>query len=602
MIRTPLRPLARILDARAKGQNPDVIEKENLAARNDALRDTSRARAENRLIWLALCFFATFAVIAVRMGTLAASTPTEPRAAAGGSEITAQRAEILDRNGRILATNMLTYSLYVQPRDLVDPAKTATALAEIFPELNAQDLQRRFTDGRSFLWVRKVLSPEQKQRVHEIGDPGLFFGPREMRLYPNGTLAAHILGGTAFGSEGVNAAQVIGTAGLEAALEPRLSDPAQSATPVTLSIDLTLQATVEEVLLTGMTTLHAKGAAAILMDVHSGEILAMASLPNFDPNDRNATSATRDPSDNPLFNRAVQGVYELGSTFKIFAAAQAMDIGLATPETQIDTAKPFRVGRFPINEFDGHNYGPTKSLSDVIAVSSNIGAAHLGLMIGGERQKVFLKSLGLLDAPIIELTEARSARAMFQSPWNDVVTVTASYGHGVATSLLNLAAAYAALSNGGTKVTPTLLHSDNHTLGPRVVSEQTSKDSVLMMRRVVTDGTATFANVPGYQVAGKTGTAEKPKKDGRGYDKEKVINTFASVFPASDPRYVLVVTLDEPVETAGPTPLRTAGYTAVPVAAEIIRRIGPLVGLRPQFEDTSLAAINAPPQKPVAQE
>ena len=602
MIRTPLRPLARILDARAKGQNPDVIERENLAARNDALRDTSRARAEKRLILLALCFFAAFAVIGVRMGTLAASTPTEPRAAAGGSEITAQRADIVDRSGRILATNMLTYSLYAQPRDLVDPAKTATALAEIFPELNAKDLQRRFTDGRSFLWVRKVLSPEQKQRVHEIGDPGLYFGPREMRLYPNGTLAAHILGGTAFGSEGVNAAQVIGTAGLEAALEPRLSDPAQSATPVTLSIDLTLQATVEEVMLTGMTTLHAKGAAAILMDVHSGEILAMASLPNFDPNDRNATSATRDPSDNPLFNRAVQGVYELGSTFKIFAAAQAMDIGLATPETQIDTAKPFRVGRFPINEFDGHNYGPTKSLSDVIAVSSNIGAAHLGLMIGGERQKVFLKSLGLLDAPIIELTEARSARAMFQSPWNDVVTVTASYGHGVATSLLNLAAAYAALSNGGTKVTPTLLHSDNHTLGPRVVSEQTSKDSVLMMRRVVTDGTATFANVPGYQVAGKTGTAEKPKKDGRGYDKEKVINTFASVFPASDPQYVLVVTLDEPVETAGPKPLRTAGYTAVPVAAAIIRRIGPVVGLRPLVEETTLAEINAPPKKPVAQE
>ena len=602
MIRTPLRPLARILDARAKGQNPDVIERENLAARNDALRDTSRARAEKRLILLALCFFAAFAVIGVRMGTLAASTPTEPRAAAGGSEITAQRADIVDRSGRILATNMLTYSLYAQPRDLVDPAKTATALAEIFPEFNAKDLQRRFTDGRSFLWVRKVLSPEQKQRVHEIGDPGLYFGPREMRLYPNGTLAAHILGGTAFGSEGVNAAQVIGTAGLEAALEPRLSDPAQSATPVTLSIDLTLQATVEEVLLTGMTTLHAKGAAAILMDIHSGEILAMASLPDFDPNDRNATNTTRDPSDNPLFNRAVQGIYELGSTFKIFAAAQVMDLGLATPETQIDTAKPFRVGRFPINEFDGHNYGPTRSLSDVIAVSSNIGAAHLGLMIGGERQKAFLKSLGLLDPPIIELTEARSARAMFQTPWNDVVTVTASYGHGVATSLLNLAAAYAALSNGGTKVTPTLLHSDNHTLGPRVVSEQTSRDSVLMMRRVVTDGTATFANVPGYQVAGKTGTAEKPKKEGRGYEKDKVINTFASVFPASNPQYVLVVTLDEPVETAGPKPLRTAGYTAVPVAAEIIRRIGPLVGLRPQFEGTSLAAINAPPQKPVAQE
>jgi len=191
---------------------------------------------------------------------------------------------------------------------------------------------------------------------------------------------------------------------------------------------------------------------------------------------------------------------------------------------------------------------------------------------------------------------------MFQQPWNDVVTVTASYGHGVATSLLNLAAAYATLSNGGTKVTPTLLHSDHHVLGPRVVTEKTSQAAVLMMRRVVTDGTATFANVPGYQVAGKTGTAEKPKKDGRGYDKDKVINTFASVFPASDPQYVLVVTLDEPVETAGPKPLRTAGYTAVPVAAEIIRRIGPLVGLRPLVEETTLAEINAPPKKPVAQE
>jgi cell division protein FtsI (penicillin-binding protein 3) len=298
----------------------------------------------------------------------------------------------------------------------------------------------------------------------------------------------------------------------------------------------------------------------------------------------------------------VQGVYELGSTFKIFAAAQAMELGLATPDTQIDTAQPFRIGRFPINEFDGHNYGPTKSLTEVIAVSSNIGAAHLGLMIGGERQRAFLTDLGLLDPPQIELAEARSARAMFQTPWNDVATVTASYGHGIATSLLNLAAAYATIANGGTKVTPTLLRADHIIQGPRVMTQATAKASVMMMRQVVTDGTATFADVPGYQVAGKTGTAEKPKKTGRGYDKEKVINTFASIFPASDPRYVLVVTLDEPVETAGPKPLRTAGYTAVPVAAEIIRRVGPLVGLRPILDGASLAAVNAPPKLPVAQE
>ena len=219
-------------------------------------------------------------------------------------------------------------------------------------------------------------------------------------------------------------------------------------------------------------------------------------------------------------------------------------------------------------------------------------------MIGGERQKQFLTSLGLLDPPQIELLEARAARPQTQDPWGDIATVTASYGHGISTSLLNLAAAYATIGNGGIKVTPTLLHSQARAEGPRVITQGTAKACVTMMRRVVTDGTATFANVPGYQVAGKTGTAEKPKKTGRGYDKEKVINTFASVFPASDPQYVLIVTLDEPVETAGPKPLRTAGYTAVPVAAEIIRRIGPLVGLRPVVEEATFAA----PKQPIAQE
>ena len=311
MIRTPLRPLARILDARQKGENPDVIEKENIAIRHEAMRDKTRSRAERRLFLMGIGFFMAFAVIGLRMGSLAASEPSEPRASVSGTEITAQRADIVDRRGRILATNMLTYSLYAQPDDMVDPVHAATELAAIFPELDPKALERRFTDGRSFLWVRKVLSPEQMQKVHEIGDPGLYFGPREMRLYPNGTLASHVLGGAAFGAEGVDSAEVIGTAGLEKALDDRLRDPAQSSTPLTLTIDLTLQASVEEVLAAGMRMMNAKGAAAILMDVHSGEILSIASLPSFDPNDRPAVALTGDPSDSPLFNRAVQGVYEL---------------------------------------------------------------------------------------------------------------------------------------------------------------------------------------------------------------------------------------------------------------------------------------------------
>jgi cell division protein FtsI (penicillin-binding protein 3) len=596
MIRTPLRPLARILDARQKGQNPDVIEKENLAIRHEAMRDRDRLRAERRLFVLGFAFFMAFTVIGARMGTLAASEPVEPRAATSGSAITAQRADILDRQGRILATNMLTYSLYAQPNDMVDPVHAATELAAIFPELDPKALERRFTDGRSFLWVRKVMSPEQMQRVHEIGDPGLYFGPREMRLYPNGTLAAHVLGGASFGAEGVDSAEVIGTAGLEKDLDARLRDPAQASTPVTLSIDLTLQANIEEVLAAGMRMMNAKGAAAILMDVHTGEILSLASLPNFDPNDRPPVALEGDPSDSPLFNRAVQGVYELGSTFKIFAVAQAMELGLLNSETLVDTNAPMKWGKYKITEWDNHNYGPTLSVTDIIAKSSNVGSAHIGLMIGGERQRAFLGALGLLSAPQVELIEADNAKALVPRNWSEIVTITASYGHGISSSPLNLAAAYATIANGGTKVTPTLLHTQTHQQGERILSESVAMASVAMLRRVVTEGTATLANVPGYAVAGKTGTAEKPRKGG-GYDSNKVINTFASMFPANDPQYVLIVTLDEPVETSGPKPRRTAGWTAVPVAAEIIRRIGPLMGLRPQIETVRIdgtTAVSAP--------
>ena len=258
MIRTPLRPLARILDARAKGENPDVIERENLRARHEVQREAAKSRAEWRLKLLVMGVVAAFSVIGVRMGTLAATEPTEPRAAVRGNEIVATRADITDRQGRILATNMLTHSLYVQPHDLVDPHGVAVQLAKIFPDLDAKALERRFTDGRSFLWIKKVLSPEQMQAVHEIGDPGLYFGPREMRLYPNGTLAAHVLGGASFGAEGVDSAEVIGTAGIEKAKDARLRDPALAGQPLQLSIDLTVQATVEDVLGSGMTMMNAR--------------------------------------------------------------------------------------------------------------------------------------------------------------------------------------------------------------------------------------------------------------------------------------------------------------------------------------------------------
>ncbi|MDH3262480.1 MAG: penicillin-binding protein 2 [Paracoccaceae bacterium] len=583
MIRTPLRPLARILEARAKGENPDAIERENIRLRHEESHDRARTRAESRLFILALFFFCAFGTVGIRMGVLAATEPAEPRSAASGVQILANRADIADRNGRLLATNLVTYSLYAQPRQMIDPEASARALVEIFPDLDVERLSRQFTGERTFVWIKRRISPEQMQAVHDIGDPGLLFGPREMRLYPNGALAAHVLGGAGFGREGVHSAEVVGRAGAEKTFDAWLRDPANEGRPLQLSLDLTVQAAVEQVLEGGMMLMNAKGATAVLMDAQSGEVISLASLPDFDPNDRPVPPTSGDPSDSPLFNRAVQGVYELGSTFKIFAVGQALELGLVTPETMIDTRSPMTYGRHRISDF--RNYGPQLSVTDVIVKSSNVGIARIAMQIGGERQRAFLDGLGLLAPTALELAEAPGITPLFpQRTWPEISTMTISYGHGISASPLHLAAAYATMVNGGTRVNPTLLRNSNPARGARVISEETSATIRAMMRGVVEHGTATLAEVPGYAVGGKTGTADKPRRDGRGYEEDKVITTFAGFFPAGAPRYVLVVTLDEPVETSGPEPRRTAGWTAVPVAAEIIRRAAPLLGVRPEIE------------------
>jgi len=583
VIRRPLRPLARVLKARAQGENPDAIERENLRQRLEEMRDNQRHRAEGRLLVMVVLFVCGFGIIGTRMAVLAGSSPVEPRAVGMQSHIVSDRADILDRNGRILATNLDTYSLYAQTRDMIEPERAAHEVARIFPDLDADALAARFSRPNAFMWIKTRLSPEQMQAVHDIGEPGLMFGPREMRLYPNGALAAHVLGGARFGEQAVNSAEVKGVAGVELAFDNALRDPANNGAPLVLSIDLTIQSAVEDVLEGGMKLLNAKGAAAVLMDVHTGELVAMASLPDFDPNERPALLTQGDQADSPLFNRAVQGVYELGSTYKIFTVAQAMELGLVNPGTMVDANAPMTWGRFTINEFRRKNYGPLLSVTDVIVKSSNVGTARLALQIGGERQQEFFRALGLFDPLPVELAEAPHVRPLRPARWSDIVTITASYGHGIAASPLHLAAAYASLLNGGTRVAPTLMRRDAPAEGPRLVSEHVSQSAATMLRAVVERGTASFGEVAGYSVGGKTGTADKPKPGGGYYD-DRVVATFASVFPSNDPRYVLVVTMDEPVETAGSAPRRTAGWTSVPVAAEIIRRTAPLLGLRPQVE------------------
>jgi len=584
MIRTPLRPLARILKAREKGENPDAIEAENIRLRREDVRDKSRMRAEGRLLVMGAAFALAYGAIGVRMGALAGTVPEEPQSTTVGNPIIGQRADIVDRNGRILATNLETHALYAHPKDMVDPVQTAHELAQIFPELKEEQLVKDFTGARKFVWIRRQLSPEQMQQVHDIGSPGLVFGPREMRLYPNGAIASHILGGASYGREGVASAEVIGVAGVERKFDEYLRDPANEGAPLELSIDLTVQAAAEEVLAGGMSIMNAKGAASVLMDVHTGEIISMVSLPDFDPNNRPQVLLTGDQSDSPLFNRAVQGVYELGSTFKIFAVAQAMELGLVNPDTMINTRGPLQWGKFRIRDF--HDYGATLSVTDVIVQSSNIGTARIAMDIGAPRQQDFLRSLGFFEATPVELQEAPSGAPLLPRNWSELSTMTVSYGHGLSASPLHLAAAYSSVLNGGTRVYPTLLHRENVQTGPRVVRAEISQRARDMLRQVVVRGTASFGEVEGYEVGGKTGTADKPKENGGGYYKDKVIATFASVFPANDPQYVLIVTFDEPSENSSDTPRRTAGWTAVPVAAEMIRRVAPLLGMRPQVDRT----------------
>jgi len=588
MIRTPLRPLARILKAREQGQNPDAIEAENIRLRHEETRDHDRQRAEGRLLVMGLAFFCAFVVVGARMGMLAGSVPEEPIAQASGSPIIGQRADIVDRNGRVLATNLDTHSLYAQIPDMVDPEKAARELAVIFDELDQDELLADFTGGRKFLWIRRELSPEQMQAVHDIGDPGLLFGPREMRLYPNGSVAAHILGGATYGREGVHSAEVVGVAGVEKFFDDFLRDPANEGAPLELSLDLTVQAASERVLAGGMTLMSAKGASSVLMDVHTGEIISMVSLPDFDPNDRPRVLTEGDQSDSPLFNRAVQGVYELGSVFKIFTIAQGIELGLINANTMIDTSGPLQWGRFRIRDF--RNYGPELSATDVIVKSSNIGTARVALQIGADRQRDFLDTLGFLEHTPIEMVEGPTGNPLLPPNWSEISTMTISYGHGLSSSPVHLAAGYSSLLNGGYRVEPTLVRQNGPQYGERVVSEQVSTTSRDMLRAVVDHGTASFGDVEGYEVGGKTGTADKPRPTGGYYD-DRTISTFASVFPANDPRYVLILTLDEPSIEALGEQRRTAGWTAVPVAAEMIRRVAPLLGMRPDVETATPTGV-----------
>lgn len=585
MIRKPLRPISQIIFARSAGQDPDNIERENIRKRHLKLEKSARVRSESRLLVLAGFFLLSFIAIGLKMGMLSLVTPLEPTASAQLMKTMTKRADILDRNGSVLATNLITNALYANPNLMINKENSIQKLVKIFPDLDIANLKKLFASGRKFIWIKRKISPEQMQAVHELGEPGLRFGPREMRLYPNGRLAAHILGGVGYGKEGVSSAELVGSAGVELKFDDFLKDKLGKGEPLILSLDLGVQSATAHVLNGGMQLMNAKGATAILMDIHSGEIISMVSLPDFDPNDRSGKFSKKNGSDSPLFNKGVQGLYELGSVFKVFTAALALEEKIVNLDTLVDTSSPIVWGKHRISNY--HRLPEQLSFTDVIVESSNTGTSRLAQELGGKRQKEFLAQLGFFESSGVELVEGKNITSQYPANWSEISTMTISYGHGLSSSPLHVATAFASVLNGGLRIRPTLIKDSNKGASKiRIVEQGVSKDLINILYQVVDRGTASAANVYGYSVAGKTGTANKVKSTG-GYYKKKNITTFASVFPAEKPKYVLLVTLDEPIVMTGQKSRRTAGWTAAPIASEIIYRVAPLLGIRPHLHNRS---------------
>ena len=583
MIRRPLRPISQIISARKNGQNPDHIERENIRQRHLKMEKVTRIRSESRLLVLIGFFFLSFLAIGLKMGMLSMITPAEPISSTQIVQTLTKRADILDRNGSILATNLITNALYAKPNLMINKQTAAKELVKIFPDLKLLNLINQFEGTKKFIWIKRKISPEQMQAVHELGEPGLKFGPREMRLYPNGRLAAHVLGGVRYGRQSVHSAELVGSAGVELQFDKFLQDELGSGDPLILSLDLGVQSAIGHVLQGGMQLMNAKGAAAILMDIHSGEIISMVSLPDFDPNDRVQKVSKKDGSQSSLFNKAVQGRYELGSVFKVFTAAMALEDGIVNQNTIVDTSSPIIWGKHRISNY--HRLPEELPFTDVIVKSSNTGTSRLAKELGGVRQKEFLTNLGFFESTGIELVEGKQITSQYPSNWSEISTMTISYGHGISSSPLHLAAAFASVLNGGLKVNPTLLkHNGTDKIRKRVIRSDVSQTLINILYQVVERGTASAARVHGYSVAGKTGTAKKVKPTG-GYYNKKNITTFASVFPAEAPKYVLLVTLDEPVVITGLKSRRTAGWTAAPISSEIIYRAAPLLGVRPNLQN-----------------
>ena len=544
----------------------------HISAASSPAERASLAKSRNRYRLACLAFALSFLAIAVRLVTLGFATVEPGSGGLHDISTTVHRPDILDRNGRLLATDIKGATLYADPAKVIDRDELVEQVASVLPDINTAELREKLKNGKRFVPIKRELTPKQQAEIYELGQAGLGFIEEYRRVYPMGATASHVVGHVNVDNKGL--------AGIEKFIDdnPQLAmsapENAVGGEAVTLSLDLGVQHVLREELVNAMTIYRAKAAAGVVIDVASGEVVAMVSLPDYDPNYREQAL------DKDRLNRMTSGVYELGSVFKVFTLAAALDAGSATMRSSYDASQPIHVGRFTIEDFHGKKRRLT--VPEIFIYSSNIGAAKAALDLGIERHKAFLGKIGLLGRLSTEIGE--TAEPLIPSPWGRLNTITIAYGHGLSVTPLQLATATLPLVNGGFAVNPTFLprtRAAGLKQSPSVLKPATSHSMLQLMRLNVLKGTGKRAEAEGYRVGGKTGTAEKVV--GRSYEGSALLNSFLATFPTDAPEYVVLVTIDEPKRVPESHNEATAGVNAAPTVGKIVARIAPILGVAPKL-------------------
>lgn len=549
----------------------------------EGTRKLNGAQTRSRIFIAMLAFLALYGIVGARLVQYGNDSLDTTASIPRPNPLMASRPDLVDRNGRLLATDIRTVSLYAEPRKIVDPDEAIELLSTVLPDLDVKDTYRRLSSKSAFQWLRRQLTPKQQSQILALGIPGIGFRPEKRRFYPGGPTASHVVGFVNIDNKGIAGMEkYIDSQGLSALASAGMTVN-ESLEPVKLSLDLRVQHVVRDELMAGMERYRAIGAGGVVLNIHTGEVIALASVPDFDPN--SPVEALR----KDRLNRMTAGVYEMGSTFKTFTTAMALDEGVSTLNTVYDATHPLHVGGFTIHDF--HATHRMLTVPEVFIHSSNIGSAREALEVGIDAHKAFLTKLGLLTRMDTELPEV--ATPTQPAVWKTINSMTIAFGHGVATTPLQTAVAAAALMNGGYLIEPTFLprtEEEAMKTAKKVVKPSTSRDMRYLFRLnvVAPVGSGNSADILGYRVGGKTGTADKVV-NGR-YSKEKNFNAFLAAFPIDNPQYVVLVCIDEPKPEEG-SHYFTAGMNAAPMVGAIIRRAAPALGVEPSFQVHTAASL-----------